>query len=142
MTVGSGDSRSDRGAGPRLALDLAGPSIEVCLARAVEGFAETFTDVHPSLQPTRRTIALVAPTPAGLLLAVLEECLRRGTDGEVAVGLTGARIDETGALRAEIQVVPADDAHVNGIVPPLLSWHEVSLDAQADGSWAGRVAAR
>jgi len=112
------------------------------LARAVEGFAEAFTDVHPSLQPTRRTIALAAPTPAGLLLAVLEECLRCGSDGEVAVGLAGARIDENGTLRAEVQVVPADDPHVNGVVPPLLSWHEVSLAAHADGEWVGRVAAR
>ncbi|MBA2496498.1 MAG: archease [Acidimicrobiia bacterium] len=142
MTVGTGDSRGERGVGPRLALDLVGPSLAACLERAVEGFAEAFTDVHPSLQPTRRAIALAASTPAGLLLAVLEECLRCGADGEVAVGLAGARIDETGTLRAEVQVVPADDAHVNGVVPPLLSWHEVSLAPQADGGWVGRVAAR
>lgn len=142
MTVGSNDSRSERGVGPRLALDLGGRSLEACLAQAVEGFAEAFTDVHPSVQPARHPISLTAATPAGLLLAVLEECLRRGSQGEVAVGLADARIDDVGTLHAEVQVVPADDAHVNGAIPPLLSWHEVSLAAGADGRWVGRVAAR
>lgn len=130
------------GVGHHLAFEFDGPSIGSTLGRAVEVFAEAVADVHPSLVAEPHAVELTGATPAALLLAVLEECLRCGREGRVAVGLDCTVTD--GVLRGTVTTVPADDPHVAAALPSVLSWHEVSLDpAPSDGGrWRGRVVAR
>jgi len=123
-----------------LTFDLAGPSVEACLAGAVEDFAEAFAEVHPSVSGSTHWIELHASTPPALLLAVLEECLRRGREGEVVVDLQ-PRWDGD-RLVATIEVVAAADAHVRASAPHVVSWHEVSLAEDPGGGWSGRVEVR
>ena len=124
-----------------LAFDFDGPTLAASLGRAVEVFAESVADVHPSLVADTHAVELAGATPAALLLAVLEECLRRGREGEVAVTLD-ATVDD-GVLQGVVATVPAADPHVAAALPHVLSWHEVSLEpAGPDGAWRGRVVAR
>lgn len=128
--------------GHGLAFDFDGPSLAATLSRAVEVFAESVADVHPSLVAAHHRVELAGATPSALLLAVLEECLRRGREGEVAVGLDASVVDG-GVLRGTVATVPADDPHVAATLPSVLSWHEVSLEPDGtDGAWRGRVVAR
>ena len=127
--------------GQQLAYDFEGPTLAASLGRAVEGYAESVADVHPSLTPDRHDIELTGATPSALLLAVLEECLRRGREGLVAVALEGTVVDD-GVLRAVVSTVPAHDPHVAAALPHVLSWHEVSLEPDDVGGWRGRVVAR
>lgn len=127
--------------GHHLAFDFDGPSLAASLGRAVEGFAEAVADVHPSLVASHHRVELTGATPAALLLAVLEECLRRGREGELAVGLDATVAD--GVLRGSVATVPAADPHVSAALPHVVSWHEVSLEPTgSNGAWRGRVVAR
>jgi SHS2 domain-containing protein len=128
------------GAAVVIAFEFQGPTLEDSLARAVDGFAAVFADVHPSLATSDHSVEVCGATPAALLLGVLEECLRRGREGEVAVSLLpGSLVGDV--LPATVRTVPCDDPHVIATLPPVMSWHEVSLDPDADG-WHGRVVAR
>jgi len=124
-----------------LAFEFDGPTLAASLGRAVEVFAESVADVHPSLVAEAHEIELAGATPAAMLLAVLEECLRRGREGELAVGLEVTVAD--GVLRGVVGTVRADDPHVGASLPHVLSWHEVSLEPDgSNGGWRGRVVAR
>jgi hypothetical protein len=124
-----------------LAVEFSGPTLEATLTRAVEGFADALGDIHPSMVADRHDIEVRASTPSALLLAVLEECLRCRKEGRFAVGLADPVIVDD-LLRAGIDTVPVDDPHVQSSLPPVISWHEVSLDAGPGGDWSGRIIAR
>ena len=124
-----------------IAVEFSGPTLEATLARAVEGFAESFVDIHPSVVASHHRFEVSSPTPSGLLLAVLEECLRSRHDGTVAVGLSDLVIDGQ-SLRAAMDTVQADHPHVRSELAPVISWHEVSLEPRAGGGWTGRIVAR
>ena len=124
-----------------IAVEFSGPTLEATLARAVEGFAESFVDIHPSVVAAHHPFEVSAPTPSGLLLAVLEECLRSRHDGTVAVGLSDLVI-EGDSLRAAMDTVQADLPHVRSGLAPVISWHEVTLEPGTDGGWSGRIVAR
>lgn len=127
--------------GPHVvAYEFAAPSIEAALGRAVEGFADAVVDVHPSTTTARHAAVLTADTPSALLLAVLEECLRCGKEGRIPVALVGPALSGS-ELRTEIDTVPADDPHVHGELPHVLSWHELTMETDPDGGWKGRVVA-
>jgi SHS2 domain-containing protein len=123
-----------------IAFEFHGPTLEDSLARAVDGFAAAFADVHPSLAVTEHEVEVSGETPAALLLAVLEECLKCGREGEVPIGFEPCALDGD-VLAATVRTVPRDDPHVTAALPRVVSWHEVSLDAGDDG-WHGRVVAR
>lgn len=127
--------------GQHLAFEFSGPTLAATLGRAVEGFAESVAEVHPSLVTARHDLEVTGATPSALLLAVLEECLRRGREGEVVIGLDAASVDE-GVLRGAVTTVPAADPHVAATLPHVLSWHEVSLEPDGGEGWRGRVVAR
>ncbi|MBA2281846.1 MAG: archease [Acidimicrobiia bacterium] len=140
MSVDVGGSWSALVDGHPIAFEFHGPTLEASLAGAVEGFADAVADVHPSLVAQEHPVELVGTTPAALLLAVLEECLRRGREGEVAIALVPGRLRGE-VLPAVVRTVPCDDPHVEARLHPVVSWHEVSLDPVVDG-WRGRVVAR
>lgn len=127
--------------GHAVALEFSGPTLEATLARAVEGFAESFVDIHPSVVAAHHAFEVSAPTRSGLLLAVLEECLRSRRDGTVAVGLSDLVIDGD-SLRAAMDTVQADLPHVHSELAPVISWHEVTLEPGPGGGWSGRIVAR
>jgi SHS2 domain-containing protein len=127
--------------GHAIAVEFSGPTLESSIARAVEGFAESVVDIHPSVAVGHRPFAVSAPTPSGLLLAVLEECLRSRRDGSVAVGLSDLVVDGEW-LAAELDTVEADHPHVHSDLAPVISWHEVTLEPDAHGGWSGRIVAR
>ncbi len=128
------------GVGEQLALEFDGADLAAVLAHAVEAWSEAVADVHPSLVAERHAVELRGETPSALLLAVLEECLRQGREGQVAVGLDVV-LGADGCLRGAVATVPADEAHVTSPLPHVLSWHEVSLEQDGD-AWLGRVTAR
>jgi len=139
--VGALPSRAVGDVGHHLAFEFDGPTLAACLGRAVEVFAESVADIHPSLVADTHEVELAGTTPSALLLAVLEECLRRGREGEVAVGLDAIVAD--GVLSGVVATVPAGDPHVTATLPHVLSWHEVCLEPAGDnGHWRGRVVAR
>lgn len=127
--------------GQHLAFEFSGPTLAATLGRAVEGFAESVAEVHPSHVTARHDLEVTGATPSALLLAVLEECLRRGREGQVVVGLDAASVDE-GVLRGVVTTVPAGDPHVAATLPHVVSWHEVSLEPDGGEGWRGRVVAR
>jgi hypothetical protein len=130
------------GVGQHIALDFAGPTLASALGRAVEVFAEAVADVHPSLATEVHRVELAGVTPAALLLSVLEECMRRGREGQVAVALDGEVADD-GVLRGVVSTVPVADPRVAAALPHVVSWHEVSLEPDGqDGGWRGRIVAR
>ncbi|MGH9138506.1 MAG: archease [Acidimicrobiales bacterium] len=142
MTLESDGSFKDLASNHPLAVEVAGPTMEACLARAVEAFAEAVADVHPSMEASTRPLRIAwSSTPSALLLAVLEECLRRGREGEVAVGLLDAAVED-GHLQGALQTVPASDPRLRARPRRVVSWHEVSLDRDGDDGWRGRIVAR
>ena len=128
--------------GHGLAFELAGPTIAACLERAVEAFAESVADIHPSRLTTPHAVEITGPTPSALLLGVVEECLRWAREGRVAVCLHDGEVTD-GVLHGVVETVAAGDAGLRGALPHVLSWHEVSMDGDpASGRWRGRVVAR
>jgi hypothetical protein len=138
--VGEGDWNG-LAAGHSLAVEFSGPTLAASLTRAVEGFADALGDIHPSMATERHRIEVQAPTPSALLLGVLEECLRSRREGRFAVGLAEAEVLGD-VLQAGLDTVPADDPHVQAALPPVISWHEVALEAGPGGDWSGRIVAR
>ena len=124
-----------------LSFEFEGPTLAATLGRAVEVFAESVADVHPSLvAAATHDVELAGATPSALLLAVLEECLRRGREGEVAVTLDATVAD--GVLHGVVGTVPVADPHVEAALPHVVSWHEVCLEPDGErGAWRGRVCA-
>ena len=127
--------------GHAIAVEFCGPTLEATLSRAVEGFAESFVDIHPSVAVAHHPFSVSASTPSGLLLAVLEECLRSRRDGTVAVGLSDLVVDGD-TLAADLDTVDAEHPHVHSDLGPVISWHEVTLEPGPDGGWIGRIVAR
>lgn len=124
------------GQGDGLTLEVHGPTVESCLARAVEGFIAAFSDVHPSLIGSNHEVEVAGNSADALLLGALEEALRLGRSGQLAVAATAARIIDGRAI-LHLEAVPADVARASGI-PALLSWEEVRLERD-DGLWRGRI---
>jgi hypothetical protein len=143
MAIDADGSYTELATGHGFAFELEAPSLEACLARAVEAFAESVADVHPCAATEAHAVELIGATPSALLLGVLEECLRCGREGEVAVGLLGGEVVD-GVLRGVVETVAAaGGSGTRGAFPHVLSWHEVSMDDDpASGTWRGRVVAR
>lgn len=139
--VDAGGEWSGGSEGHAVAVEFHAPSLEAGLARAVEGFADALGEVHPSAATDQHRFAAEASTPSGLLLAVLEECLRCRREGRFALTLTDPEVagDE---LRATLHTVPADAHRGHHPLGAVVSWHEVTLEPGADGAWSGRIVAR
>jgi SHS2 domain-containing protein len=127
------------GTGAQLALEVSGPTLESCLARAVEGLTSSFADVHPSVAGRPRRVLVDGSEPAWLLRGVLDAAVGIHTDGELAVTLAGARRGDD-ELSADLEVVPLHAARLVNGLPHALVWHDVRLD-RTDGHWVGRVVA-
>lgn len=141
MTVDADGDWSGEADGHALAVEFSGPTLEATLTRAVEGFADALGEIHPSMTTARHGFEAKTTTPSALLLAVLEECLRCRREGRYAVGLDNVLIVAEN-FSAGIDTVAADDPHVQAALPPVISWHEVTLEPEPDGSWSGRIIAR
>ena len=140
MTLDVESSYRFLGGGNGLALEVSGPTVVDCLARAVEGFGARFAAVHPSAVGEHHDVDADADaTPAALLLAVLETSLRLAQHGWLPVGLVDANGSGAPSPFA-IEAVPFEAARGIVSVPPVLSLHDLSLD-QVDGGWLGRIVA-
>jgi SHS2 domain-containing protein len=142
LALDADGSYTELATGHGLAFELEAPSLAACLARAVEAFAESVADVHPSIVAEGHEVEITGATPSALLLGVLEECLRCVREGEVAVALKNAEV-AGGVLRGVVETVPASESGLRRTLPHVLSWHEVGIDDDpASGTWRGRVVAR
>ena len=141
MSIDPEGDWSGRQGGHAIAVEFSGPTLEATLTRAVEGFAESHVDLHPSVVVGHHHIDVTAATPSALLLGVLEACLRSRHEGCVAVGLSDPVLDGD-HLVAELATVQADHPHVRSDLAPVISWHEVTLEPGPDGGWSGRIVAR
>jgi SHS2 domain-containing protein len=126
------------GNGADLALEVRGPTVESCLARAVEGFVATFADVHPSVVGRGHRFSVGDSAPSAVLLAVLEEIVRLGHEGDLAVA--AAASDGDGRTHITFETVPVAAARLADAVPAVLAWHAVRLEPDGD-AWVGRVVA-
>jgi SHS2 domain-containing protein len=127
------------GTSAELALEVSGPTVESCLARAVEGLTASFADVHPSVAGRPRRVVVEGSAPAWLLRGLLDAAVGIHRDGELAVTLAGARRGDT-ELAADLEVVPLRAARLVDGVPHALVWHDFRLD-RTDGHWVGCVVA-
>ena len=141
MTIEAEGDWSERAGGGAIAVEFSGPTLECTLIRAVEGFAESHVDLHPSVAVSSHPIEVKATTPSALLLGVLEACLRSRHEGCVAVGLSDPVL-RGDHLAAELDTVDAGHPHVRSGLGPVVSWHEVTLEPGPDGGWTGRIVAR
>lgn len=124
------------GDGDGLSLEVHGPTVASCLARAVEGFVGAFADVHPSLIGHDHDVEVAGATNDALLLGVLEEALRLSRSGSLAIAVTAAEVRGRRA-RLRFEAVPVYLAHADSL-PLVLEWQEVRLERD-DGQWRGRV---
>jgi hypothetical protein len=141
VTVGANGEFSGGATGHALAIEFSAPTAVEGLARALEGFADALGEIHPSMVTERHSFRVEATTEAAMLLALLEECLRCHREGRYVVALVDALIVDD-LLQADIDTVSADDPHVHVTLPPVISWHEVSLEPDDTGGWSGRIVAR
>lgn len=139
----AGDESAFRylGCGTALALEVSGPTVESCLARAVEGLGNAIAVVHPSVacRPVAVDLAVAGDSPAELLRAVLDAAVDRlVNDGEVALALAAVDCDGD-RMRATLSVAPLGAAR-----PPVAAkaptWQGVDLRRNGRG-WTGRVLA-
>ena len=135
MQQGDGEYRY-LGDGDGLALEVLGPTVASCLARAVEGFVAAFADVHPSVVGADHEIALAGDGAGALLRGAIEEALRLGRAGHLPVTAIAEVFDDGHAV-LHLEAIPVGLARMC-VLPPLLSWQEVSLERD-DGHWRGRI---
>ncbi len=122
------------GSGTDLALEVRGPSVESCLARAVEGVSAALADVHPSIVGRSHAVTLTPGTPASLLRGLLDAGVALHRGGEIAVGVLDVDI-VAGVPRIVVEAVP-----VLIDLPGALSWQTLTLERD-DGHWLGRIVA-
>ena len=126
------------GRGSDVAIEVEGPTMEACLAAAVEGFAAALAAVDPGTRRQRRKIAVPGDAPADLLVSLMDEAiLLLDAEGLLAVGLTSPRRDGD-ELRAILDVVALDAVRVHGMAPKAATWHGARL-ARSDDHWTGSV---
>lgn len=126
------------GRGSDLGIDVTGATAEACLAAAVAGIAAAVGT--PGDTATRRAepVALTGATAVELLVGLVDEVIvRLDADGDLAVGLTGARIDDDG-LTGALQLVTLADVARRGSAPKAATWHGARLEADGD-HWTGHV---
>jgi Archease protein family (MTH1598/TM1083) len=140
VAVDSDSSYRYLGTGEPLALEISGPSVEACLARAVEGFTAAFADVHPCIVPTGRPLAIDASDPSAMLRALLDAAIGLTAGGELAVSVCDLEVRGR-RLTGSFDAVPATWAALTTTLPLAVSWSDLSL-ACHDGQWIGRVVAR
>lgn len=126
------------GRGSDLGIDVAGPTPEACLSAAVAGLAAAVGDVDVAAASSDGPITVPGHTPVDLLVGLIDEAIvRLDADGELAVGLTAARLDDDG-LHGVLHLVPLADVPVRRSSPKAATWHGARL-APHDGRWTGHV---
>lgn len=126
------------GVGESLAIEVSGPTMEACLARAIEGVAARFADIHPSQYGELRSVVVIGSSPSKLLHSLLSQSVRLLRSGELAVQLVDCMVAE-GRLNATWEVVRLD-AIRPARSPRRLRWHDVCLEPDRTG-WTGRAIA-
>lgn len=126
------------GRGSDIAIDVAGPTAEACLTAAVAGLAAAVGEVRETASRRDEQITVVGEVPVNLLVDLVDELIvRLDADGELAVGLRGARIDDDG-LHGALELVALADVSVRGGAPKAATWHGARLAPAGDG-WTGHV---
>jgi len=127
------------GGGPVLALEMSGPTMESCLACAIEGVSAAFAEVHPSITGRRVEIGVDAASPAAMLRDVLEITASLRANGDVPVTVERAELID-GRLVVALEVVPAGAARALVDWRSTIDWQHLALERR-DGHWVGRVVA-
>lgn len=126
------------GRGSDVAIEVDGPTLEACLAAAVEGFASALATVAPGAPRHQQPVSVPGDAPADLLVGLIDEAiLLVDADGLLAVRLARPRLGGEG-LRATLELVALDDVRVHGTPPKAATWHEARLAPTGDG-WGGHV---
>lgn len=132
-----GSSFQYLGHGDGIAVQVAGPTVESCLARAVEGVGNAIASVHPSVASRPVAVAVEGDSPAELLRCLLDAVAERlDRHGEVALGLADP-VHDGRSLHATLRVVPlaaTRGPRRSGPPSPL----DVDLRPNGDG-WRGVV---
>lgn len=128
-----------------VALDVVGPTLEACLARAGVGMFALMVAPAPeaclSTGPTGDVVdvRVAAPDPPQLMHAWLEELLvRSDTEGTVFVRCEVELTD--GGVHGRVHGLPADDPRLEPVGPAVkgVTWHGLQTEAQAHG-WRAQV---
>ena len=127
------------GSGGALALEVTGPTMESCLARAVEGLADACGDVHPSVVGRRVEIVVDEAEPASVLRQVLARVAALREAGELPVRVEDTTV-EGGRVTVAVEVVRAGGIRIVLDVPNELVWQHLALERRG-GHWVGRLVA-
>lgn len=126
------------GRGSDVAIEVEGPTMEACLAAALEGFAAALATVGSDTQRQHREITVAGDGPADLLVGLVDEAiLLLDAEGLLAVDLRGPGVDEDG-LHATVDLVALDAVRVHGTAPKAATWHGARLAGTGD-RWTGHV---
>ncbi|MBW3604491.1 MAG: archease [Actinobacteria bacterium] len=126
------------GLGSDLGIDVAGPTPEACLTAAVAGLAAAVGEADETATRHDAPITVTGDAPVDLLVGLLDEVIARlDADGELAVGLTGAQLDDEG-LHGVLELVALADVSVRRRTPKAATWHGARLTPAGD-RWTGHV---
>lgn len=126
------------GRGADLGIDVAGPTPEACLTAAVAGLAAAVGDADGTATRRAAPITVTGDTPVDLLVGVVDEViLRLDADGELAVRLASARLDDDG-LHGVLELTALTDVSVRRTAPKAATWHGAHLAPTGDG-WTGHI---
>ena len=119
-------------------MDVSGPTLEAWLAAAVAGLAAAVGDVDIAAPSRAAPITVRGDAPADLLVGLIDEAIMwLDADGELAVGLTGMRLDDDG-FHGVFHLVALADVTVRRRSPKAATWHGARLASDA-GRWTGHV---
>jgi SHS2 domain-containing protein len=127
--------------GHDVAIEVDGPTLAACVARAVEAFSSELADVHPSIVLTPMTVAVEASSPSLLLERLLDRVVQLVAEGTLPI--TADRVERNGATDrylVRLQTVDASVARRLRLRPTSRDWRDVHLDQSPEG-WHGVVVA-
>jgi SHS2 domain-containing protein len=109
------------------------PSREECVAEAIMGMVQMFTD-RSGVPPTGSAEFRVdAGSDRDMLVAALDEVIfRMDTDGRLPTDASVIALDD-GGLQVRTRVAPTNLLRLIGAVPKAVSWHDLVFAADENG---------
>lgn len=126
------------GRGSDLGIEVQGGDEPACMQAAISGFGAFIAEVDETAARQRIAVEVSGASPAERLHALVDEAIwRLDAEGVLAIGLVDPVV-EGEVLRGMLEVVSLGAVRVHGTPPKAATWHELRLEAGAEG-WRGHV---